>query len=78
MITVQTLVSLACLISNKGAIDTSGIEVQLTDTEKIQIESIIQSGSCLPNNLEKLLQKTKDSRFEIERQSPAPSEACFA
>ncbi len=78
--TAQTLVGLACLISNKGEIDTSGIEAQLTDIEKVQIESVIESGACLPENLERLLQKTKQQELEqrFQHQSPAPSEACFA
>ena len=76
--TAHTLISLACLISNKGAIDTSGIEAQLTDNEKIQVQSVIESGSCLPQNLEKLLEKTKDSGLREEMQRHSPSEACFS
>lgn len=76
--TAQTLISLACLISNKGPIDTTDIEAQLTENEKIQIESVIESGSCLPQNLEILLEKTKKSKLKKEMLRPVPSEACFA
>ena len=78
--TAQTLISLACLISNKGAIDTSNLEIQLTDHEKMQIESVIESGTCLPENLEKLLKTSKELELKdkIQRSSPAPSEGCFA
>lgn len=76
--TVQTLLSLACLISNKGTIDTANIEAQLTNNEKAMVQSVIESGSCLPSNLEKLLEKTKNSRLRDEMQNHAPSEACFS
>lgn len=76
--TAQTLISLACLISNKGPIDTTDIEAQLTENEKVQIESVIESGSCLPHKLEMLLEKTKNSDLKKEIQRHAPSEACFA
>lgn len=75
--TAQTLLSLACLISNKGTLDTSNIEAQLTENEKASIQSVIESGSCLPSNLEKLLEKTKSSGANEDMQLHAPSEACF-
>ena len=59
MLTTQTLVGIACLIANKGPIDTTGIEAQLGQQERIAVESIIQSGTCLPENLEKLLLDTE-------------------
>ena len=76
--TAQTLVSLACLISNKGAIDTTNIEAQLTDNEKILVQSVIESGSCLPQRLENLLERSKNSNLKDELMRHSPSEACFA
>ena len=76
--TAQTLLSLACLISNKGAIDTASIEAQLTDNEKAMIQSVIESDTCLPRNLEKLLNKTKNSGLKDEMERHVPSEACFS
>ncbi len=76
--TAQTLLSLACLISNKGAIDTASIEAQLTDNEKAMVQSVIESETCLPSNLEKLLEKTKNSDLKDKMQNHSPSEACFS
>ncbi|MBX3039567.1 MAG: hypothetical protein KF789_02515 [Bdellovibrionaceae bacterium] len=81
MLTTQTLVGIACLIANKGPIDTTGIEAQLGQQEKIAIESIIQSGTCLPENLEKLLRETEIKIQNGEIESPAsksmPTDGCF-
>ena len=81
MLTTQTLVGIACLIANKGPIDTTGIEAQLGQQEKIAIESIIQSGTCLPENLEKLLRETEIKIQNGEIKSPAsksmPTDGCF-
>lgn len=81
MLTTQTLVGIACLIANKGPIDTTGIEAQLGQQEKIAIESIIQSGTCLPENLEKLLRETEIKIQNGEIMSPAsksmPTDGCF-
>lgn len=60
MITAKTLVGLACLISNKGPLDTSSIEAQLTPTEKTKVQAIIDTGICLPESLEMLIRQTKD------------------
>ena len=76
--TAQTLLSLACLIANKGEMDTSSIEAQLTDHDKVMIQSVIESESCLPRNLEKLLEKTKKSGQSGEMIMHSPSEACFS
>ena len=75
--TAKTLLSLACLISNKGTIDTTGIEAQLSDNDKIMVQSVIDSGSCLPQNLEQLLEETKKSGLHEELMMSSPSEACF-
>ncbi len=76
--TAQTLLSLACIISNKGTIDTTSIEAQLTDNDKIMVQSVIGSGSCLPGNLEKLLEETKKSGLKDQMLSHSPSDACFS
>ena len=76
--TTQTLLSLACLIANKGEMDTSSIEAQLNDNDKVMIQSVIESESCLPKNLEQLLKKTKKSGLNEEIMRHSPSEACFS
>ena len=54
----ETLIALACMIANKGTVDTSGIEAQLSQDEKAQVDSIIQSGVCLPEKVENLIKET--------------------
>ena len=76
--TTQTLLSLACLIANKGEMDTSSIEAQLNDNDKIMIQSVIESESCLPKNLEQLLRKTDKSGLREKMMRSSSSEACFA
>lgn len=76
--TAQTLVSLACLISNKGELDTTAIENQLSLDEMSQIQQVIDSKACLPENLEILLQKTKASGLSNSIPSHAPTDSCFA
>jgi hypothetical protein len=56
----ESLLALACLIANKGPLDTSTIEAQLSDTEATRIQSIIQSDACLPENMEQLIKETHD------------------
>ena len=57
--TPETLIALACMISNKGPIDTTAMEAQLNADEQSQVAAIIQSGACLPDKLEQLLVETK-------------------
>lgn len=60
MFSPHTLISLACLIANKESVDTSALEAQLTEMEKAQVESVIHSGTCLPENMETLLRVTHE------------------
>lgn len=81
MLTTQTLVGIACLIANKGPIDTTGIEAQLGPQERTAIESIIQSGTCLPANLEKLLLDTelkiRNKQIDSTASKTMPTDGCF-
>lgn len=81
MLTAQTLVGIACLIANKGTSEASAIEAQLNEQEKIVIESIIQSGLCLPENLEKLIQETalqiENGDMDIMNVRSMPTDGCF-
>lgn len=81
MLTTQTLVGIACLIANKGPIDTTSLEVQLGEQEKIAIESIIQAGTCFPQSLEKLLrdteQKIKSGEINSTASVSMPTDGCF-
>jgi len=81
MLTAQTLVGIACLVANKGPIDTANIELQLSQKEKVVVTSIIQSGACLPENLEKLILETqaKIQRGELKHMasSTQPTDGCF-
>jgi len=56
----ETLTALACLIANKGPLDSTSLENQLSNTDKAQAQAIIDSGACLPEKMEKLLQDTHD------------------
>ena len=82
MISAITLVSLACTIANPGSVNTSGLEAQINAEDGAKIQAIIDSGACLPQNMEKLLQDTRtriesgDLKTEISMQHPAPSEGC--
>lgn len=58
--TAKTLIGLACLIANKGPLDTAGLEAQLSEGEKAQIQKIIDFGVCLPDDLEKLIRSTQE------------------
>jgi hypothetical protein len=77
MTPVHTLVSLACLIANNGAIDSGALDAQLTVKQKQQVVEVINSGACLPENLEKLLRKTKETGLDKNMMRHAPSDACF-
>jgi hypothetical protein len=61
MLAANTLVALACLMANKGPVDTTALEAQLSATDDAQVQAIIQSGACLPENMENLLKQTHDS-----------------
>lgn len=81
MLTAQTLVGIACLIANKGPVDMTGVEAQLVEQEKVVVESIIQSGACLPENLEKLLleteRKIKSGKMQRMASGTMPTDGCF-
>ncbi len=82
MIPAITLVSLACAIANHGPIDTSALEAQINAQDGAKIQAIIDSGMCLPENMEKLLLESKtrtesgDLKAETVFIHTAPSEAC--
>ncbi len=81
MLSAQTLVGIACLIANKGPMDTTSIEAQLVPQEKAVVASIIQSGSCLPENLEQLLRETerkiKNGEMVHMASHTQPTNGCF-
>jgi hypothetical protein len=64
MLAANTLMALACLIGNKGSIDTSAVENQLSPDEKVQVQKYIDAGACLPQSLE---QRVKDTEEKILR-----------
>jgi hypothetical protein len=77
VIPIHTLVGLACLIANNGVSDLGSIESQLTAAEVQQVSQVIQSGACLPDNLERLLEETKVSGQDKLMSRMAPSDSCF-
>lgn len=81
MLPANTLLSLACLIANKGPMDTSALEVQMSTAEVAQIREISVSGACLPENMEALLQSTEQAQNSgqmiIAAKAAPPSEGCF-
>ena len=60
MLAANTLMALACLIGNKGTIDTASVENQLTDDEKAQVQKYIDVGACLPESLERRVKETEE------------------
>ena len=76
----ETLVALACLIANKGPVETSSVEAQLSKSEMTKVQSIISAGSCLPENMEKLIQEThdkiKDGELRGMSEVPRPTGGC--
>lgn len=59
MITAQTLVGLACLLSNGGPTDQAH-EVSLTESQKQQMEELIYQEPCLPENFETLIKQSEE------------------
>lgn len=78
MMTTKTLIGLACLIANKGELNTAPLEAQLTSVEKIQVERVIASGICLPENMERLLNRTQERmrKGELIQTSSGPGSPC--
>ena len=78
MAPIHTLISLACLIANNGAIESGALDSQLSVKQKQQVVQVVESGACLPENLEKLLDQTKAlGRDKNSHFVSSPSEACF-
>lgn len=81
MLTSQTLIGIACLIANKGPIDSTTVEAQLDANDRAMVEVIIQSGACLPGNLENLLkatsEKIKNGEIKGLVAGSNPTEVCF-
>ncbi|MEN0059831.1 MAG: hypothetical protein AAGB31_13405 [Bdellovibrio sp.] len=59
MITAQTLVGLACLLSNGGTADQAQLQ-QLTETQTQHIEALMSEEPCLPENFEALVKQTEE------------------
>ncbi len=59
MITAQTLVGLACLLSNGGTADQAQLQ-QLTEVQKQQVEVLTSEEPCLPENFEALVKQTEE------------------
>lgn len=72
MLPETTLIALACLIANKGPVDTADIEAKLNDSDKVAVQQIIDKGTCtpekvnglLPEKLEIRIRETHDERNE--------------
>ena len=54
MLTTTALISLACLLST-GEVDTAKLTAGLSQDEAVKVQSIIESGVCLPENFSKLI-----------------------
>jgi hypothetical protein len=80
MITPATLLGLACAIANKAPVDQATLD-SLTENEKTQIEKLIEAGACLPENLEKLIERIKQEDLNKDlkdsRKGHQPCEGCF-
>jgi len=80
MLAANTLMALACLISNKGPLDTAAVESQLSPDDKAQIQKYIDAGACLPDSLERHIRDTEEKilRGEIKSFSAAskPTHEC--
>jgi hypothetical protein len=77
----ETLIALACMIANKGPVDTSSLEAQLSGNEKAQVDIIIQTGACLPEKMEKLVKDTQNQIKQgkignITAQGNEPTRGC--
>ncbi len=59
----ESLFALACMISHNGPADVSKAQAQLSGAELAQVQLMIDSGACLPEDLEKLIQST---HYKIE------------
>lgn len=71
MLDNTTLVALACMIANKGPVDTASIEVQLSEAERTLVQQIIAEGSCLPESLENLITKSRGVSGSDDAGSPS-------
>jgi hypothetical protein len=54
MLSSTALVSLACLLST-GEMDSNKLTQNLSQQELVQIQEIVDSGVCLPDNFNKLI-----------------------
>ncbi len=59
MLSTKTLISLACILSNKGDLNTNSLEAQLTSEERTKLSKVIEAGACLPPDVDILIEKTK-------------------
>lgn len=79
--TLSTLISLACALTNRGNVNTNEILGQLTDEERAHVQEIVESGACLPENMEILIKNTKDKNIgggeNVLTMSPEPCDGCF-
>jgi hypothetical protein len=66
---------LACLISNSNPQDQAQLVERLTKEEVVIVQQVIQSGACLPEDFEALLEKGR-SKLLINA-SAMPTRECF-
>ena len=67
----ETLVALACLISHKSPVVRAQLELQMSESDRTQIQPIIDSDACLPENLEKLIKDTHNKIQKGEVEDPS-------
>ncbi len=84
--TLSTLISLACAIADQGNVNTNEILEQLTDAEQAQVQAIVETGTCLPENMENLIKQTMVGNIELKNMgsgenisvmSHEPCDGCF-
>jgi len=76
MATIESIITLACAIS--GAQDKApSLQLQLTAADTAIVQEVVNSGACLPENLEKILKKSK-LNSEDQDSAHAPTDSCFS
>lgn len=81
-ITETALVGIACILTNTPGSGGESLYGQLNQTEQMQVTQMVESGLCVPQSIEKILEIMKNGTPEqkqrlIQKATTTPCELTF-
>lgn len=59
-LTEVAAMGIACILTHGSKPDTEKVWSKLSETDRVQVTTLVVQGSCLPDSIEKILARGKD------------------